>query len=151
MTARISGQSFDVNVGGLMINVKAISLDIADNTAVAQTRGVPDGYTNGDVTGEGEIELDSQNFTLLARLAAEAGSWRGIEPMDFQFYANTGREEMKVEAYGCKLVVSNLLAIDPKGADTLSHKIKYFVTDPNFVQINGIPYLSESDVRDLIG
>ena len=131
--------------------MKNISLDITDNTAVAQTRGVPDGYTNGDVGGEGEIELDSQNFALLGGEAQKAGSWRDIPLVDFMFYANTGREEMKVEAFGCKLVVSNLLAIDPKGADTLSHKVKYFVTSPDFIKVNGVPYLSENDVRDLMG
>nr|WP_288532599.1 phage protein [uncultured Haemophilus sp.] len=29
--------------------------------------------------------------------------------------------------------------------------MKYFVTSPDFVRINGVPYLSDEDTRDLIG
>lgn len=148
---RISGQSFDINYDDISLFVKSISVDITDNTTVSQSRGVPNGYTKGDVAAEGELELDSQNFALLGALALKYGSWRDIPPKDFQFYANTGDEEMKVVVHGCKLVLSNLLSIDPKGADTTSHKIKYFSTSPDFVHINGVPYLSEKDVRDLLG
>ncbi|ELG1576065.1 DUF2597 family protein, partial [Salmonella enterica] len=34
--------------------------------------------------------------------------------------------------------------------DSLSHKIKYLVTSPEFVKIDGIPILSATDVRDLM-
>ncbi|MEE6052811.1 DUF2597 family protein, partial [Avibacterium paragallinarum] len=32
-----------------------------------------------------------------------------------------------------------------------TRKIKYFVTSPDFVRIDGVPYLSSYDTRDLIG
>ena len=50
MTKRISGMSFDSYVDGDLIHIEKISLDITDNSAAAQTRGVPDGHVDGDVT-----------------------------------------------------------------------------------------------------
>ncbi|KAB7715709.1 DUF2597 family protein [Plesiomonas shigelloides] len=151
MTARLSGMDFDINAGGIDIHVKTISLDINDETTVAQTRGIPDGVIAGAVTAEGEIELDSRNFALLGEAAAQYGSWRALPPMDFLFYANTGDEEVKVKAFGCKLLLSNLLNIDSKGGELTTHKIKYLVSSPDFVHINGIKVLSEHDVRGLMG
>lgn len=149
--ARIGGQSFDISLGTETIHVKTISLDVTDNTAVAQTRGVPDGWVAGDVAAEGEIELDTRNFKKIGAAAKAAGSYRDIEPVDILFYANTGDEEFKVEAFGCKLLVNSPLGFDPKGGETATHKIKYLVTSPDFVRIDGTPILSETDVRDLIG
>ncbi|WP_413740832.1 phage protein [Sodalis sp. RH18] len=151
MTARISGLSFDVDIGDAVVHVKNISLSITDNTAVATTRGIPDGHIEGDVAADGEIELDTKNFLLLQAKAAAAGSWRGIDVMDFAYYAKAGTEEIKVESFGNKLSISDLLSIDPTSNAAATHKIKYFVTSPDFVHINGIPYLSANDTRDLIG
>ncbi|EOE0697645.1 phage protein [Klebsiella pneumoniae] len=150
MSQRISGQSFDVNIDGEMIHVENVSLDITDNTAAASTRGVPDGHTSGDVSAEGEIEVCSKVLTQLTALARSAGSWRGIEPVDFLFYAKVGSEEMKVEAFGCKLIISNVLTIDPKGGSVTTSKVKYLVTSPKFININGVPYLESSATESLI-
>ncbi|SFC49726.1 phage protein [Pragia fontium] len=147
---RLSGSSFDINYGDVMINVENISLDITDNTAVAKTNGIPDGHTKGDKSAEGELELDSQNFNLLSEVAARAGSWSDFPVEDITFYANTGEAEMKVTVFGCKLVVSGLLSIDPNSADKSKHKVKYFSTSPDFVHINGVPYLSARDTRNLL-
>ncbi|OKA80417.1 phage tail protein, partial [Aeromonas salmonicida subsp. salmonicida] len=113
---------------GAMVHVEKASLSITDNSAVAQTRGVPDGYVDGDVSAELEFELDTKNLKLLAEAAKRAGSWRGMEPDDVLFYADTGSEQMKVEAFGVKLLVSDLLDIDPKGGSKSVHKVKGFVT-----------------------
>ena len=43
MTRRISGQSFDTELMGIMVHVDKASLSITDNSAVAQPRGIPDG------------------------------------------------------------------------------------------------------------
>ncbi|MGO0180066.1 phage protein, partial [Citrobacter freundii] len=95
--------------------IEKITLDITDNSAAAQTRGVPDGHVDGDVAAEGEIEVSSKVLGVLTAKARAAGSWRGIPPLDFLFYAKAGSEEMKVESFGNKLQLSNLLDIDPKG------------------------------------
>lgn len=74
-----------------------------------------------------------------------------IKPQDFLWYAKAGNEEMKVEAFGCKLIVSDILDIDPKGGTVTTHKIKFLVTSPDFVRINGIPYLESALTKTLIG
>ena len=151
MTRRISGQSFDTTLMGTMVHVEKASLSITDNSAVAQTRGIPDGFVDGDVAAEVELELDAKNFTLLSDAAKRAGSWRGMAPDDVLFYADTGDETMKVEAFGVKLQISDLLDVDPKGGSKGVHKVKGFVTSPDFVHINGVPYLSQEDTRHLLG
>ncbi|EFA4162570.1 DUF2597 family protein, partial [Escherichia coli O174:H7] len=100
---------------------------------------------------EGEIEMSTRSFNQLGEVAAQAGSWRDLPPMDFVFYANTGTEEIRVEAFGCELMLSGLLSIDTESADLTTHKIKYVVASPDFVRINGVPVLSENDVRGLMG
>ncbi|EFH1254979.1 MULTISPECIES: phage protein [Enterobacteriaceae] len=151
MTKRISGMSFDVYVDGDLIHIEKISLDITDNSAAAQTRGVPDGYVDGDVAAEGEIEVSSKVLQVLTAKARSAGSWRGIPPVDFLFYAKAGSEEMKVESFGNKLQLNSVLDGDPKGGSVSTHKIKYFVTSPKFVNINGVPYLESEATENLIG
>ncbi len=151
MTRRISGQSFDTTLMGTMVHIEKASLSITDNSAVAQTRGIPDGYIDGDVAAELEFELDAKNFKMLCESAKRQGSWRSMKPDDVLFYADTGDETMKVEAFGVKLVISDLLDIDPKGGSKGVHKIKGFATSPDFVHINGMPYLSDDDTRHLKG
>ena len=144
---RISGQSIDFNIDGDLVHVEKVSLSITDNTGVAQTNGVPDGYVNGDVSAEGELELSTKYLNVITAKARSAGSWRAIPLVDLMWYANAGTEELKVESFGCKLNVTDILDVDPKGGAVMTHKIKFIVTSPDFVRINGIPYL-ESELTD---
>ncbi|MFT6986890.1 MAG: hypothetical protein ACJAT7_002740, partial [Psychromonas sp.] len=48
--SRFTGRNFDVTILGLMIHVKAASATISDESAVAMTRGVTDGFTDGNAT-----------------------------------------------------------------------------------------------------
>ena len=145
MGQRISGQSVDIYIGTELVHVEKIGLDITDNTAAASTRGVPDGWVAGDVSAEGEIELSTKAFNVMLSLAQSAGSFRSIEEQDLLFYGKAGTEELKVEAFGCKFLMTNALDDDPKGGSILTHKVKYLVTSPDFVKINGVPYL-DSDL-----
>ncbi|MDI2594337.1 DUF2597 family protein [Pseudomonas sp. 681] len=147
--SRIGGKNFDVNLGDLLIHVESCTLDITDNSATAQTRGVPDGYVDGDVAAAGELELDSTNFNLLIEAARTAGSFRKLEPFDSVFFAKAGDEELRIEAFGCKLKVSSLLSIDPKGGEKTKHKVPFDVTSPDFIRINGVPYLDASEIEGL--
>ncbi|WP_235423019.1 DUF2597 family protein, partial [Pseudomonas aeruginosa] len=147
--ARISGMNFDITLGDLQVHVEKATLDITDNSAVVQTRGVPDGFVDGDVTASGEYELDAANFALLIEAAKRAGSFRKLEPVDSLFYAKAGDSEVRVEAFGCKLKVSSLLDIDPKGGSKTTHKVPFDVTSPDFIRINGVPYLDASETEDL--
>lgn len=144
---RISGQSIDFNIDGDLVHVEKVSLSITDNTGVAQTNGVPDGFVNGDVSAEGELELSTKYLKVITAKARSAGSWRAIPLVDLMWYAKAGTEELKVESFGCKLNVTDILDVDPKGGAVMTHKIKFIVTSPDFVRINGIPYL-ESELTD---
>ncbi|AJJ60457.1 putative tail tube protein [Yersinia pseudotuberculosis] len=86
MTQRIGGQSFDFSLGTENIHVKTISLDVTDNTAATQTRGIPDGYVAGDVAAEGEMELDTRNFKKVSVAAKSAGSYRAMPVTDLLWY-----------------------------------------------------------------
>ena len=151
MTRRISGMSFDFYMDGELVHAEKISLDITDNTAAAQTRGVPDGWVDGDVSAEGELELATKALASIKARAQSARSWRGIPELDFLFYAKAGNEETKVEAFGCKLLLNNLLDLDPKGGALSTRKIKFLVTSPKFINIDGIPYLEAEATENLIG
>ncbi|MFJ4115874.1 phage protein [Pseudomonas psychrophila] len=147
--SRIGGKNFDVNVGDLQVHVANCTLDITDSTAVAQSRGVPNGHVDGDVSASGEMEFDTSNFNLLIEAARSAGSFRKLEPFDVVFFAKAGDEELRVEAFGCKLRVSSLLSVDPKGGETSKHKVPFDVTSPDFIRINGVPYLDASEIEGL--
>lgn len=147
--ARIGGKNFDVNLGDLLVHVESCTLDITDNTAVAQDKGVPNGHVDGDVSASGEMEFDTANFNLLIEAAKRAGSFRQLDPFDSVFFAKAGEEELRVEAFGCKLKVSSLLNIDPKGGEKSKHKVPYDVTSPDFIRINGVPYLAAEEIEGL--
>lgn len=147
--SRIGGKNFDINLGDLQVHVESCTLDITDNTAVAQTRGVPNGHVDGDVAGSGEFEFDTANFNLLIEAARAAGSFRQLDPFDTVFFAQAGQEELRVEAFGCKLKVSSLLSVDPKGGEKSKHKVPFDVTSPDFIRINGVPYLSAAEIEGL--
>lgn len=147
--SRIGGKNFDVNLGDLLVHVQNCTLDITDNTAVAKSRGVPDGHVDGEVSASGEMEFDTNNFNLLIEAARTAGSFRKLEPFDSVFFAKAGEEELRIEAFGCKLRISSLLSIDPKGGETSKHKVPFDVTSPDFIRINGVPYLDATEIEGL--
>lgn len=145
----ISGKSFDVMIGDRLIHFEAFTATITDNSTGVQTDGVPDGWVDGDVSGAGEVELDSKNFNLIIESARSAGSFRALQPFDINAIANTGDQEQKVEIFGAKLRISELLNLSPTGGEKNKHKLPYDITSPDFVRINGVPYLSEADTRNL--
>ncbi|MGE8308522.1 MAG: phage protein [Pseudomonas protegens] len=147
--SRIGGKNFDIALGDLQVHVESCTLDITDNTAVAQSRGVPDGHVDGDVAASGEFEFDSNNFNLLIEAARTAGSFRQLDPFDVVFFAQAGQEELRIEAFGCKLKVSSLLSVDPKGAEKTKHKVQFNVTSPDFIRVNGVPYLAAAEIEGL--
>ena len=146
---RLSGMNFNVTMGDTMIHVDTCTLTITDNSAVSQTSGVPDGYVDGDVAASGEFELDSVNLGLLFQAANRAGSFRKLEPFDALFFAKTATDELRVEAFGCRLKISSLLDIDPKGGEKSTHKVPFDVTSPDFIRINGVPYLDATEIEGI--
>ena len=149
---RISGKNFDVSIGDLTMNVGKATLTIEDKTDVAKDNGVPNGWVDGEAGASGDMELDAQAIGILGEAAKAAGSWRGLGTFDILFYAKTGQdEEMKVEAFGCKLKVESLLNINQnEGASKHTSKVKFIVTSPDFVHINGVPYLGASETEGIV-
>lgn len=146
---RISGKDFDVNIGDYLVPVKNCTLSITDNRAVAMTNGVPDGYTDGDASASGEIELDVQHFQTIVDAAKAAGSYKQLTPFDIVFNATVPDQEMRIEAFDCLLKISDLLSIDPSSSDKATVKLPFDVTGKDFLRINGVPYLSNDEIAGL--
>ncbi|MCL1123529.1 phage protein [Shewanella surugensis] len=146
----LSGMNFHVNLGDIMTQVDSASLTITDNSGVAQTGGVPDGRVDGDVSASGELSVNAANFKLILAAAKAKGSWRAMDPFDIMFYAKVAGEEMKVEAFGCHLKLSDLLDIDKKGGSSTLFKISFDVTSPDFVKINGMSYLRPEEIENIV-
>jgi len=148
---RINGKSFDVRLMGFMIHVESFTLSIEDNSTTAKQKGVPNGWLEGDVAASGDITLDIANFQLIGAAARVAGSWRDLPAFPIDAYAagaNTvGPELMHVRAHGCKLKITDVMNVDPNSTDKSTVTLSYEVTDPNFVWINGTPYLRDSEFR----
>ncbi|EJL6421926.1 DUF2597 family protein [Vibrio cholerae] len=149
-SARFSGRNFDTTLFGEFVHVKSATATINDESEAAFTRGVTDGFTDGKVSCDVEVELDLNQFKKVHKAARRSGSYRGIKPDDMMFYANNGQDEDKVEIFGVKFVLADILSIDPESSDKSTRKLKGFVTSPLFVRINGVPYLSKDDTRGLI-
>lgn len=151
MGQRISGKNFDIRLGDYTVTVSKATLSIDDKTGVAKDGGIPNGHVDGEVEASGDVELDALALSIITEAAKAAGSWRAISPFDMLFYAKTAdQEEMKVEAFGCKLLIDSLLDVDKKGGEKHITKVKYIVTSPDFVHINGVPYLREDETEGLL-
>ncbi|EGQ9805173.1 phage protein [Vibrio sp. 2026] len=147
---RISGKNMHFSLGDYKLKAQKVSLSITDNSAVNKTSGVPDGYVDGDVEASGEMELTTQQFNLLSKAAKQAGSWRGMPDFDALFYGKIDKDELKIEAFGCRIKISDLLDADSNGGSALVHKLPFEVTSPDFVHINGVPYLRPDETEDLV-
>ena len=149
---RIGAKDFDITIGDLSLGVSQATLGITDNIEVAKDKGVPNGWVAGDVGAEGDMDLDALGVSILSEAAASAGSWRELPEFDMLFFAKAASgEEMKVEAFGCKLKVESLLTINSnEGASKHTTKVKFLVTSPDFVHINGVPYLGASETEGIV-
>ncbi|MFZ2405534.1 MAG: phage protein [Methylobacter sp.] len=140
---------FNIMVGDVMVHVESMSASISDGRTVVYQRGVPNGFVDGDVKCDGDIEVDSANFKLLVDVARASGSWREIPPADILAQAKNQDSEQKVELFGCVLNIADLFNVDGKGGEKTKHKIKFEVSGTDFVRIDGVPYLSNYNIRDL--
>ncbi len=144
---RISGKSFTINLGDIKVLANTFTLDIDDSGTVAKDQGIPNGWVDGEVAASGEIELDAMNLKLLIDAASRAGSFRGLDPFDINAYADTGKELLRVEAFGCQFRIASLLDIDTAGGEKHLTTLPYDVTSPDFVRINGVPYLRRDETE----
>lgn len=147
---RLSSQNFDIMVGDILVHVETMSATITDNRKMTYNRGIPNGWVDGDVSCSGEIELDSKNFNLFVDIARSSGSWRSMPTVDIIYSGQTPSESQKFELFDCMLNITDLLNDDAKGSEKSMHKIAFEVTSPDFVRINGVPYLDAEDIRNLL-
>lgn len=147
---RITGNSFDTEILGEFIHVEKGTVSISDNSQAVSTRGIPDGWVAGDVSATVELEISTKYIKQVIDAARKAGSFRELPVDDVSFYANTGAEELNIEAFGVKFNVEDLLDFESKGSDVLTHKLKGAVTSSDFIHIDGVPYLSKDDTRNMV-
>lgn len=144
-----SGQSF---VEGVPFVFDKITASISDGMEALKTRGVPDGYVEGDVSCDGEVEMKYKYFKQFSVLAAANGSYRAIPAMDISYIAATKSDLVPIVLHGCKFTMESILeaeANDGKKAGMV--KLKFSVTSPDFVSINGVPYLDELETLGVLG
>lgn len=146
---RLSGMNINVNLGDTLLHVETASVSITDNSAVSMTSGVPDGAVDGDVSGNGELSMNASNFALISQAAKRAGSWRALPLFDIMFYGKTSQDELKVEAFGCRLKLSDILDVDKKGGQASLIKVPFDITSPDFVHIDGVPYLRPEEIANI--
>jgi hypothetical protein len=145
---RINGKSFDVRFMFTKIHFESMTLDIEDTSTPAMEHGLPNGTLKGEKKASGEVELDMANFQRLSALALAAGSWENLPIFPIDAFAkgegSAGAELMQVRAHGCKLRISSVLNINPNATDKSTVKLQFDVTSPDFVWINGTPYVDSS-------
>lgn len=150
-TRRISGKDGRLYIGGFYLNYEKFELKIDDKRAVAYTNGLPNGYVAGECSASGSVTLDSANFTdLFDAIGAGADSYQDIEPQDIKWFAQAGGLAKDINAYGCLLSLEDLLSAEAKGGEKSTHTVKFEVTSPDFVDIDGRKYLSVKDVEALL-
>ena len=134
-------------LGDMKLRAAKFTLDITDNSATVYTCGIPDDSVDGSVEASGEMELNTSQFNLLIKLAKAAGSFRGLGTFDAMGYGKVGNEELKVEMFGVKIKLSSILNVDSAGGSALSFKIPFEITSPDFIKINGVPYLRPDEIE----
>lgn len=149
MSKVLGGKDFDIFIGDKMVHVIEASVKITDGRKAKQTRGVTVGYIDGPVEAEVTLKVDHENFLLIEGQAKAAGSWKGIEPFDVSFTAEVNAGSKNVEAFGVLPMLDEVLNIKAEGGEEDTTTIKGIVTSPDFIKINGIPYLTKEETRDL--
>lgn len=145
----LGGKDFDIMIGDKMVHVIEASVKITDGRKVKYTRGIPTGYIDGPVEAEVTMKFDHENFLLVEAQAKAAGSWKGIEPFDISFMAEVAAGSKNVEVFGVLPQLDEVLNVKAEGGEEDSTSLKGIVTSPDFIKINGIPYLTADEVRDL--
>lgn len=145
-TQRIGGKDVRLYVGGTQLFAEKFDLKIDDKRAVALTHGVPNGWVDGETTASGSITLDSSNFTMLMD-SVGGDSWKGVKPQDIKAFASAGGLTKDIDAFGCMLRIGDLWSTESKGGEKATHTIEFDVTSPDFVSIDGKPYLQASETE----
>ena len=142
---RINSLSFSITLGDTDIHVDKMSLDIDDGTTATKKNGRPDGYVLGEASAKGDLSIDLAECKKLKAAAQAAGSWQALAPFDIVAYAKSGDDETKIECFGCKIKLNKVLDVDKGSNDKSVRSIPFEVTSPEFINIDGVPYLKPID------
>jgi len=146
----LSQKNMIITIGLLSIAVESASLNIEDSREVKLQNGIPVGELDGPVSASGELVVDARNRKIISGAAAIAGSYKQLPAFDINFYAKNGDEQSSVVAYGCKLMISSLVDAKPNETGDMVTTIPFNVTSPDFVDIDGIPYINQDELTTLI-
>lgn len=141
---RINGLSFDIDLGDFGIHVEKFTLDIEDGSTSSKRNGRPDGTLRGAVSASGEMVVKRDGLKSFVEAARKAGSFQQLPTFDINSFAKAGDEEMKVEAFGCKVKLSKLLDVDKSSSDETVFTVPFEVTSPDFIKIDGVSYAALS-------
>ena len=83
-------------------------------------------------------------------MARSAGSFQRMPAFDMGFSADSGDEEQSIEAFGCKFKISSLLNFKSEGGEKNMHTLPYEVTSPEFITVDGVPYIDPERTKNLI-
>ena len=143
---RFNGMSFTLDLGVAALKVQKFTLDITDNSTTAKRNGRPNGRLRGDVEASGTITVDRDGLRAFVELAKSAGSWQEMDTFDIVAFASAGDyDELKIEVFGCLVKVNKLLDIDKSSSDETVFELPFDVTSPDFVKIDGVPYVPNED------
>jgi hypothetical protein len=137
---RLSGRDVDVTLpSGRIARVDQVNLELTIGTKAVRSGGYPAGWVYGEISGNGEMVMDTEDMLLILDDADTAGSWEEMDEIDINFYAAWGvdGDTLTIVAHGCKLDAPDF-KIDRKGGEKVSHTIKFEITGPDFVTINGV-------------
>lgn len=136
---RFTGRDFTVTLdNGTQVLFDQFNLNTDIGIGVAKTQGQPDGWTKGELSADGDIQLSTEEMQKLIDAARKAGSWEAMPPFDVNCYALVGGNAKNLEVFGVKINSPNF-QFDSTNSDRTVHTVNFMVTDPEFVKIDGVP------------
>ena len=136
---RISGRDVIATLGGgTQVKFEQININVDLGPGAVTSQGAPDGWVRGEVSADGDIQVVPEELSKINEEAEKAGSWEDMAAFDATFFADVGDFKQTVDVFGIKLNAPDF-KYDGRGGDKLTHTIKFLVTDPDFIKLDGVP------------
>lgn len=146
-----SGLDVDVVLdASVMVTFDKVSLKIEDSSGEAMSKGRPNGNLNGAAKAGGDIVMTTPELKKILAVARTRGSFRNLPVFDMIINADNAEDgSFKVEAFGIKFKIADLIDADANSESQMMHTLGYYVTGKEFVNIDGVPYLPVEDIAKL--
>ena len=139
MKQRFSGVDVEVSLPtGKVVLFDEVTLNATLGVKAAKSGGKPAGWTRGEITGEGEIKLDTEELLTLLSEAEKVGSWEMMDALDLDLYSQIGGQTLHVQAFGCKFEAPDF-PVNRASGEKIVHTLKFEVTGQDFIHVNGVP------------